>query len=328
MKTRARILKALGDADGYVSGERLANEIGVSRAAVWKHIAALKRDGYSIRGVRSRGYRLIERPDRIGEAALGAALETRWLGRNVVVHETTGSTNSDAWDLARAGADEGTAVIADRQTAGRGRLGRSWQSEPGLNLYLSVVLRPEFEPARAPQLSLVAGVAVADVVDGYGVDCSIKWPNDVVVGRRKVAGVLTEIEAETDRIAAVVLGIGVNLNACEDDFAEELRPIATSVRMETGAPVDRLAFTAALLARLETAYEAFVDRGFAALAPAWEKRSLLTGREVAVAGVGGELRGQCVGIDSDGALLLERDGAAEPERVLAGDVTVIGGYGT
>lgn len=340
MTSRRGILGALEASGDYVSGEELAARLGISRAAVWKHIAALKKGGYAIDGVRARGYRLVAAPTALSEAAIRSRGLGPLVGRRILVLDVTRSTNSDAMALGREGEPEGTVVIAEEQTAGRGRLGRTWESSRGVNLYLSILLRPAMAPWLAPQLSLVAGVAVAETVREEGLDARIKWPNDIVVrgegsSLRKLSGLLTEIEAESDRVAFVVVGIGVNLNAEASAFSAELAGKATSVLLERraqgdeAARVDRAAFAARLLSRFDRLYEDWCRDGFAAVAPRWRALSVLDGRRVTVAAPGDTWEGTCAGIDDDGALLLDRDGPGGPERrrVLAGDVTLSGGYG-
>lgn len=375
MSHRQGILDALGAGDEPVSGQALAARLGITRAAVWKHVEALKSAGYRIESTRAKGYRLVSAPDRLGAEVLSSLRAGRRLGSNVLVLDVTRSTNSDALALGRQGAPEGTVVLAEAQTEGRGRLGRQWESARGVNLYMSVLLRPPIIPAAAPQLSLMAGVAVAETLLAEGVACSIKWPNDVVVAGpartatggadatatggtgataagatetgdgpgpedvspaatrrgplRKIAGILTEIEAEADRVSFVVVGIGVNVNSTAGHFSPALEGRATSFFLETGRRLDRTALAARLLWRLEGAYEAFLTQGFAALAPRWRALSVLEGRRVEVSGIGRDgcelSRGTCVGIDGDGALLLETQ-PGRVCRVLAGDVTVQGGY--
>jgi BirA family biotin operon repressor/biotin-[acetyl-CoA-carboxylase] ligase len=327
VSSRARIVSELKAAGGFVSGSDLAETLGVSRTAVWKHVAALKAEGYVIETERGLGYRLLAMPGGLGEGEVASALTTSWIGRTLVSKPVTASTNSDAVALGRSAAPDGTVVIADEQTAGRGRLGRGWVSRPGLNLYMSVLLRPPIVPAVAPQLALVAGLAVAEALEDEGLEPTIKWPNDVLLGGRKVCGVLTELEAETDRVDFVVVGIGVNLNSELEDFPPELRERATSVLITSGRRVDRALFAAALLGKLERCYERFRSDGFAALAEGWAKRSALAGRDITVDGAGGMVSGAYAGIDSEGALLLKESGAdGRIRRVLAGDVTIIGGY--
>lgn len=339
MSHRRGILEALGTQGAVVSGQELAGRLGISRAAVWKHIEALAGAGYQIDRVRSKGYRLVSSPDRLSAEALSGLLAGRRFGSRVVVLDVTRSTNSDALALGREGAPEGSVVVAEAQTGGRGRLGRQWESARGVNLYLSLLLRPAIVPAAAPQLSLVAGVAVAETLVAEGLACRIKWPNDVVIGGgegaragvplRKIAGILTEIEAEADRVSFVVVGIGVNVNSTGEHFSQALAGRATSFLLETGRRLDRTALAARLLSRLEGAYGAFLAQGFGALAPRWRALSVLEGRTVEVSAVGRQGadgdRGTCVGIDADGALLLETAPGCV-RRVIAGDVTVQGGY--
>jgi BirA family biotin operon repressor/biotin-[acetyl-CoA-carboxylase] ligase len=325
VSTDERIVGWLRDAGGAISGEELARRLGCSRAAVWKRMAALRRQGYRIEARRPAGYALAGVPDRLGPAELAPHLRGRW--RSIHWLAETDSTQRVARELARAGAEEGTAVIAERQTAGRGRLGRQWHSPPGLNLYCSIVLRPPLPPGAVPQIALVAGTAVAAAIaEETGVTAAIKWPNDVLVDGKKVSGILTEMDAEVERVQHVIAGIGVNLNAPASAFPPELRAKATSLRLATGRRIDRAAFTGRLLAALEARYGRFLAVGFASSVRAeWESLSCLTGTRVSVAGPDGELAGRALGLDDDGALRLETDGSGIV-RVVAGEVTVRGGY--
>jgi BirA family biotin operon repressor/biotin-[acetyl-CoA-carboxylase] ligase len=291
---------------------------------VWKRIAALRRGGWRIDGRPSDGYRLAGVPDRVGPIELAPHLRGAW--RTVHWFQETDSTQRVARDLARAGAAEGTVVVAERQTAGRGRLGRSWHSPAGLNLYCSLVLRPPLAPGAVPRLALVVGAAVAAaIVEETGAAAAIKWPNDVLVDGRKVAGILVEMDAEMERVHHVIAGIGVNVNAPVASFPPELRDKATSLRVATGRRVDRAAFAARLLVALEARYGRFVSGGFDSVRAEWERFSCLTGTDVRVAGPDGEVAGRVLGLDDDGALRLARpDGGVA--RVIAGEVTVRDGY--
>lgn len=318
-----RLLRLLGDG-AWRSGEEIAGELGVTRAAVWKAVERLRRQGYAIDAAAGRGYRLAGTTDRLLPGEIRPAVEPRRLRGPVVHRDVVDSTNRLAIDLARDGAEEGTAVVAEEQTAGRGRLGRTWESPPRLNLYLSVVLRPPMPPVDVPLLALVAAVAVAEAIAAEtGLRAEIKWPNDVLLGGRKAAGILTELEAEADRVRFVVLGIGVNLNAGRDDLPPELRDKATSLARECGRPVDRAGFTARLLERLDADYDELLAAGFTGLRRRYEERHALTGRWVAVEGAR-RIEGEVRGIDADGALLVET--TAGVERVLSGEVTLAGAY--
>ena len=247
------------------------------------------------------------------------------LGCCIEYFDSTDSTSTVARRLAADGAVEGTVVIAETQTKGRGRLGRSWASPPLRNLYLSIVLRPPIAVADAAQLTLVAGLAVAEAVSEWVPQAAIKWPNDVVINGRKVAGILAEMEADDDRVRVVILGIGVNLNAAPEDFPEELRDKATALCAAAGRPIDRTAFADRLLARVEERYGLFLAQGFGAIRPLWEARSCLHGRTVQIDGAGQRCAGVVTGITDDGALKV-RDTTGRETCVVAGDVTVVNGY--
>ncbi|MCC6848488.1 MAG: biotin--[acetyl-CoA-carboxylase] ligase [Deltaproteobacteria bacterium] len=327
MDTAERILRLLRR-EPVVSGEALSDALGISRAAVWKHVEALRAAGYRIDAQRARGYALTSAPDRLLPAEIERHLATERFGRRLACFETIDSTNLRAATLAREDAPEGTLVLAERQTAGRGRLGRSWVSPARVNLYASFVLRPRLAPADGPQLALAAAVAVARALrtlPGLAPGrVAIKWPNDCLLDGRKVAGILTEMDAEVDRIRSVVLGIGVNLNASAGAFPAELRDTATSVLLATGARVDRPRFAAALCGTLEAIYDRVVREGFGALAPEWESYSCLTGRVVTVECAGRRRTGTVRGIDAGGRLVLE--GSEGEARIMAGDVSIVDGY--
>ncbi len=314
------ILRLFRERQGFVSGEELSRLIGVSRTAVWKQVGLLREQGYAIEALPSKGYRLLTTPDSLRPAEVKTGLEGRLLGREVVYFEETDSTNLRALALGEEGAAEGTVVIADRQSAGKGRLGRRWVSPAGVNLYASVLLRPPIPPRWAAQLTFLSAVAVARAIEETtGLQAHVKWPNDILLGGKKVAGLLNELNAETERVHFVVLGIGVNLNMHADQFPADLRYPATSVALETGEPVSRLAFTRSLLIHLDDLYGLFLTKGFPPLLHAWESFFDMVGREADVDCQNRRLRGIVEGLDADGALLLRLpDGASE--RILAGDV--------
>jgi BirA family biotin operon repressor/biotin-[acetyl-CoA-carboxylase] ligase len=261
-------------------------------------------------------------------AGLAERLQTRFLGKPLHFFATLDSTNTYAAGLARDGAPEGTVVIADAQSGGKGRLGRTWLSPPQVNLYLSAILRPSVPASVAPQLNLLAAVAVADTIaEGCNLKPAIKWPNDVLVGGKKVGGILAEMQTVTGALQAVVLGIGVNLNAPREAFPAELRDKATSLLLAGGRTIDRGAFTESLLTHLEKSYVLWLEEGFPALRPAWERHAAdLMGKRITVAAPEGTLVGVVLGLDTDGALLLQERQGTAPRRLLAGDVTVVGGY--
>lgn len=305
---------------GFISGGELSQALGVSRTAVWKQMELLRERGYIIEAVTSRGYRLLESPDLLLPAEIAGGPDQGVIGREVLYLETTDSTNVRAQELGEAGAVEGTVVIADRQTAGKGRLGRQWVSPPGVNFYASVLLRPPIPPTAASQLTFLSAVAVARAIEeSSGLQPRVKWPNDILLAGRKVAGLLNELSAETERIHYVILGIGVNLNMRSDQFPSDLRYPATSVALEKGMPVSRTAFARALFRHLDELYRVYLAEGFGTVLRAWESFFDLQGREVEVDMQPTRRRGTIVGLDAEGALLLRVEGGGT-ERVLAGDV--------
>jgi len=322
----ARIVGALRSAGARsCSGEALSGLLGVSRTQVWKHIETLRKRGYRIEGEPGGGYRLLEAPDRLYPEEILPGLETQWLARRIDYFDRTDSTNRVALELGRAGAPHGTAVIAEGQSAGRGRLGRAFYSPPYLNLYTSVLLRPVLTTAEAPTLVHAAAVAVADTIaETTGDDgaVEIKWPNDVLLGGRKATGILLELAAEAARVDFAVVGIGVNLNVDPADFPDEFRAHATSLRAHLGRPVDRPAFARRLYGTLEAVLEDHAGGGLAALRDRYEARFRMRGRRVRVLETGGnEIAGVALGIAHDGALEVEREDG-RVVRVLAGDVTL------
>ncbi|MEE9606853.1 MAG: biotin--[acetyl-CoA-carboxylase] ligase [Myxococcota bacterium] len=322
----ARVLEALRRAGGQsCSGETLSAQHGVSRALVWKHVEALRARGYGVAAAPGDGYRLTAIPDRLYPAEVQLGLRTRWLARELLYFDSTDSTNRVALDLAREGAAHGTVVLAESQSAGRGRLGRSFYSPPYQNLYTSIVLRPEISTAEAPTWTLASAVAVAEAIAASVEDpeqVEVKWPNDVLLGGRKTCGILMELGAEATRVAFLVLGIGVNLNVDRRDFPAEFRGLATSLASHTGHAIDRVRFAQRLYNELEGILDTCAARGFDAIRPRFEARFRMAGRRVRVAELDGtERQGVALGIDSDGALRVRAPDGDE-FRVVAGDVTI------
>lgn len=315
-------LLALLSADQFVSGEAIAEALGVSRAAVGKRVGELRKRGFVIAAQPRRGYRLDRVPDALTAEVMAPRLATAWLGRAWRHAAATGSTNDDAAAWARAGAPAGAVVVADEQTRGRGRLGRRWHSPPGESLYFSVVLRPPLPPHRVPPLTLAAGVAVAEaLVEVLGPSLpapALKWPNDVLLDGRKVAGILTEMSADLDHVHHLVVGIGVNLNVRA--FPDELAAIATSVAVARGEPVARADFAARLCARLEYWVDRFVAEGAPAIVAAWKQHARFFGRRVRVTAGRDVVEGVAEDLEDDGALRLRLDDG-RVQRVVAGEVT-------
>lgn len=305
--------------EDFTSGEMLSGKLGLSRTAVWKCVESLRIKGYRIDAVPARGYRLVEIPDRLSPLEIAPLLNTHDVGRTLHYRESVASTNELAFRMAQEGAFHGEVVITDHQTQGKGRRGRTWVSPKGLNAYFSVILRPELPPQRAPELTLVAAVAVAETLREAGAaDASIKWPNDLQIGGKKVAGILTELSAEPDHVHFVIVGVGVNLNSKAVDFPPEVSGLATSLMEARGRTVPRALFTAALFTRLEQWLDLHQEQGFEPVREAWKKLSSTLGRDVLVKTERREFTGIAEDIDESGALLVRTE--AGLERVIAGDV--------
>jgi BirA family biotin operon repressor/biotin-[acetyl-CoA-carboxylase] ligase len=304
----------------YLSGEEISHRLKVSRTAVWKRVKGLRALGYEIEASTRLGYRLIQSPDLLIPSEVSPLLETKWMGKTIHHFHTIDSTNSKAYQLALNGAKEGEVVIAESQHKGRGRIGRHWFSPPYLNLYLSAILRPDIPPYQASLITLLAAVAAAEAIEKFsGLPPLIKWPNDILLRDRKVAGLLNEIHSEMDRIHFVILGIGVNLNMDEKMFPEEIRTVATSLKREMGQTISRKTFLKILLQELERWYMIFSGEGGASILKAWKEKAQIKGRTVKVASFNEILMGVAIDVDSEGALILEtREG--ERRRIIAGDI--------
>jgi len=318
---RSDVLELLRAAGGYVSGEKMAEQLGVTRAAVWKKIAALRDAGYDISSAPRSGYILRSAPDRLIEPEIVKGLQTKLVGREIICYDAVDSTNIVLKELARQGAENGTVVVADTQGTGRGRMERAFFSPPGKGIWVSILLRPDFLPQEAPKCTLMAAVAVAQAMEKFGLRAAIKWPNDILHDGRKLVGILTEMSAEMDRVNYIVIGIGINVNIAEEDFPEELRPIATSLMQMKGEPLSRVAFLQELLRALDVLYADVQRAGFAPVLAAWKKYAVTLGQQVRVLGPGGEtFEGTAADIDAEGALLIDTEEGQR--RVLAGDVSI------
>ena len=325
MSAKEKILQQLRESGGFVSGEELSGILHVTRTAVWKNINLLREEGYGIDSVTNRGYRLASCPDRYSPEEIGAGLETEMLGRNAFCYETVDSTNEEAKRQALAGAPGGSLFIAEQQTGGKGRLGRNWVSPAGTGMWFSILLRPGVLPLRIAATTLLAGVAVCGAIrEITGCEAMIKWPNDIVAGTRKICGILTEMSAEMERVEFVVIGIGINANTTA--FPEALQSKATSIRLETGKPVRRVALLQEILRRLEK----LLKENAVALTPAFLEsyRSMCAslGRLVGFQRDGRRMTGTAADISPEGELIVRlSDGSLE--TVFSGEVNIQGFYG-
>ncbi len=305
-----------------VPGPKIASEIGVSRSTVWMWIEKLRALGVAIKGHPRRGYQLQTLPDILVPSLVRSELLHGDIGHKVIHYFRAESTNSAALDLSPQEGPHGTVVIAEEQTAGRGRMGRAWYSEKSSGIYVSVLLRPPLSPAAAPILTLMAGVAARESVRSItGLPVDIRWPNDLLVNGKKVCGILTEMEAELDRLHKVVLGIGINVN--HSALPEELGSIATSLAIEGGQRYSRLQILAALLRELERSYHLLLKNGNAEIVRRWEAASSYAeGKRVRIKRPAGEFAATTAGLDSTGALKIRYDDGKE-ELFVAGEITEI-----
>ncbi len=319
---RARILKLLRQqSQDYLSGEEISRQLAVSRTAVWKHIQELKNHGYEIEAHPRKGYRLKSRPDLLLPEEIRAGLATQLLGKQIVHFYDTSSTNNEAKRLASDDAVEGTIVVSEAQTLGRGRLNRGWFSPHGGGVWVSVILRPPFPPQEAPKCTLMAAVATVEAIrEASGLNCGIKWPNDILWQGRKLVGILTEMSAEMDAINFVVMGIGINVSLRESDFPEELRNIGASVSMGAEREVSRVELLQKLLERLEYWYQVVKQEGFEPVLEAWRRESVTLGQPVRVLAGEETYDGVAEELVEDGSLLVRTENGLR--RVLAGDVSL------
>jgi BirA family biotin operon repressor/biotin-[acetyl-CoA-carboxylase] ligase len=324
MTTDAQILAALRAAgDGTVSGADLSQRLGVTRAAIWARVDELRRLGYEIEASPHLGYRLLNTPDVLHADDLLTRLgRTKVVGRDIRVFQETTSTSDVIEKLARDGVKEGAVVFAESQTKGRGRLGRKWLSPSGKGLWFSVLLRPELRPQETTRLTVAAATALRRAIQKEtGLQPAIKWPNDILVNGRKVAGILTELSAELDRVKHVIIGIGVDVNLNAGEFPPELRRQATSLKVEAGQAVSRPALATAILRELDADYARLCGGEFGAVADEWEAHCATLGQAVAIRIGERQVRGRAESLGEDGALLLRTE-HGRIERITGGDVTV------
>jgi BirA family biotin operon repressor/biotin-[acetyl-CoA-carboxylase] ligase len=320
--TDARILAALRAHPDGVSGAQLADQLAISRAAVWARIEELRRVGFDIEAGPHLGYRLVAEPDALLADDLLARLgPVEIIGRDIQVFEQTTSTNDVVDKLARDGVREGAVVFAESQTKGRGRLGRAWMSPLRKGLWFSVLLRPALRPQETTQLTVISATALRRAIKNVtGLVADIKWPNDLLLGGKKTAGILTEMSAEPDRVRQVILGIGLDVNQEAEDFPPELRPLATSLKLAAGRAFSRAELAVEILRELEADYSQIRAGRFATVADEWESACITIGRQVTVQTGSRRFRGRAESLDEDGALLV-RSEHGHLERVTGGDVT-------
>lgn len=291
----------------YLSGQMISETCGVSRTAVWKHIKELQNEGYEIHSLPRKGYQLIKSGSKLTEERILAGLATHTVGQCLKVYSELPSTQKTAHHLAEDGATNGSVVIADEQTNGRGRLGRQWDSPRGKGIWMTLILRPDLQIKATPQLTLLASVAVVKgIKEVTGIECGIKWPNDILYEGKKLVGILTELQAEGQQLKALIIGIGLNVNTDVSSFPKELCEIACSLKTITGKEWDRVAVIQSILKSFENLYDIYLQEGFGVIKLLWESYALSIGKSIHARTMNGEvIKGLAKGINDEGVLLLE-----------------------
>ncbi len=308
--------------------------LGMSRSAIWKHIQELRQRGYDIVAVPHLGYRLLSIPDRLFSSEVNEGLKTKFMGRKIYYYMAVSSTMDIATELGMKGAPEGTVVLTETQTKGRGRLGRSWSSPKYKGIYLSLILRPKILPNQAPILTLLAAVSVCEAIKEItDLDCKIKWPNDILIQHKKLGGILTELNAEVDGVRFIVIGIGLNVNndkksllsgatSLKEQKKEKINPVRNtplSMRNKISNGVNRIELLRKILQRLEDNYRRFPETSHRTIIEKWRNYSLTLGKRIKIIYQHKHLEGTAIDIDIDGGLLLRKDSGII-QKVMAGDV--------
>lgn len=318
------ILKVLRENKGdFVSGQDLSESLGVSRTSVWKHINQLREEGYEIESITRRGYRLRDVPDSLTEEEIRPYLKTNFIGRKIIHYDTLGSTNEELKQIATR-EDEGLVVTGEEQTLGKGRLGRSWTSSKGKGVYMSLLLKPDIYPQDATKITQIIAASTILALRGLGLEAQIKWPNDIIVNYKKVAGILTEMSGELMKVDHIIVGVGINVNNGEEDFSEELKEKASSISLETGKLLNRANLLAEILNNFEKLYGDFLEsKDIEASIKICRENSILLGRDVRIIAKGNEKIRRAVDIGSSGELIVE-DKDGNRESIVSGEVSVRG----
>lgn len=321
---KEELLKIFEENEGeFVSGEKISQQLGCSRTAIWKHIEELRKNGYEMESAPRKGYRLIGRPDGIRPHEVKLKLKTTRIGREQTYYDVVESTQTIAHQYVQQGAKEGHVIVADEQTAGKGRLGRKWHSRNGTSISMSIILRPDLPPQKTPQLTLLTAVAVIRAIKQVtGIDCQIKWPNDVLINGKKIVGILTEMHAEPDVVHSVVIGIGLNVNQRMEEMSDEIKKIATSLANEKGEKIERAAIISSILNEFETLYDLYLEHGFRVIRPLWEAHSISVGTHLYARTAKETIYGYAKGITEDGVLLLE-DEKGKTHEIYSADIEIV-----
>lgn len=318
-----KIFKILLEEENYISGEEISDLLGISRSGVWKHINSLKEDGYDIEGIPRKGYMLKNRVDKLLLTEIITELNLKhWKKENIYTYDTVDSTNIIAKKNAGEGKEEGSFFIAEEQTKGKGRMGRDWSSLRGKGIWFSFILRPEIMPTKASEITFVIAVGIMEgIKKQINKDIKIKWPNDILLDGKKIVGILTEISAEMERINYIIAGVGINVNQNIEDFPEDIRNKATSLKINTGESVNRNELLRNIIEEMERVYFFYKKEGFGVIIDIWKNNNITLGRRVKAITFDSEIIGFAERIDDEGYLII-KDDAGKENKILAGDVSL------
>ncbi|WP_423798939.1 biotin--[acetyl-CoA-carboxylase] ligase [Neobacillus sp. SAB-20_R2A] len=318
---RKKLLDSFTNAgESYLSGQFLAELIGCSRTAVWKHIEELRKEGFELEAVRKKGYRIIKTPEKITADEIRLGLTTEFIGKNIHYEETVESTQKIAHRLSSENVPEGTVVIAEEQISGRGRMNRPWHSPKYTGIWMSLILRPNIPLTKAPQLTLLTAVAIVQAIEEVtSLNPEIKWPNDILLNGKKITGILTEMQAEADQIHSIIIGMGLNVNQTKDDFPPELQNIASSLLIEKGDALSRASIIRSIFTHFEKLYLLFLEKGFYPIKLLWEGYAISIGKMIKARTLTGVIEGKALGITDEGVLKIE-DASGVIHHVYSADI--------
>lgn len=309
--------------NNFVSGQNLSEKLGVSRTAIWKYINTLKEEGYQIESISKRGHRLLSSPDILSFEEISENLTTKYIGKNIMYFQTLDSTNNKAKQIAKDSSN-GTLVISEEQTSGRGRLGRSWKSPKYKGIWMSIILKPEVDPMSITKITQIGAAAIIKAFEEFHIKAYIKWPNDIIMNGKKVCGILTEMSGELNLVNYVIVGIGINVNIDINQFPDEIRALATSISNELGSYIKRKELVVSFLNNFEILYEEFIKEGTIKTSiDICKKNSALIGREVKIITRGKETLGKALDLDDNGKLVIQFDNG-KVEKIFSGEVSVRG----
>lgn len=320
--TAEKIMELLENTDGFTSGEKMAEELNISRSAVWKNIEELRNLGYNIESVKGEGYRLKSRPDLLLPCEVNRYLNTEFMGKRIDYYDIIDSTTKVARNMCLGGNHEslnGTVIIAEEQTGGVGRLGRAWSSPRG-GIWISIILKPKIDMDHLFTLTMAASIAIVRAIKKEtGIGSLIKWPNDIYIGDKKVGGLLVEISAEPDKINYCILGIGIDVNVRTDDFPDDIITPITSICAETGDLVNRASLIARILKEFEQRYKLLEEEEFTSVITEWKSLSLTLDKRIQIKTLTKTYTGVAIDIDGHGALIIRKDNG-KIERCISGDI--------